>query len=513
MYAASGFHFFATLAVMAATTTFGQSTPSTNLVNCLHDASVPFAISGDTLYANESTPFNTHIPYAPAAVVVPVTPEHVSSAVKCAGANGFKVQGKGGGHSYASFSTGGQNGSVIISLENFSDVCVDESSWVAEVGAGQRLGNMALALHNQSARALPHGSCPGVGIGGHATHGGYGYSSREWGFALDTIVGLDAVLANGSIIHASADQYPDIFYALRGAADSFGIVTKFYMQTQPAPEALVYFSYTFDASLLTGSGDTAADMLVHLQDFATNATVMSDKIGMGIHIDTTGISFQGIYNGPQDDFNNRINPELLRTLPTPTNHTIEVVDWVQWLVIFATGSGPLNTPLGSGYTEHSNFYAKSLLAPESSPITRDAFLKYIQYIIQNKDLGGSSDWYSILDLIGGPGSQINAVNPDATSFSRRNTLFQFQHYGYSNENDLNFPSNIHPFVQGLNDVIPNAMPDTQFNMYINYIDPALTPQQAHEYYYGDETYSRLLGIKNEVDPSQVFWNPLAIGVQ
>ena len=51
-----------------------------------------------------------------------------------------------------------------------------------------------------------------VGVGGHATHGGFGPSSRRWGLAMDHIVGLDTVLANGTALHASKIEYPDVYY-------------------------------------------------------------------------------------------------------------------------------------------------------------------------------------------------------------------------------------------------------------------------------------------------------------
>ena len=100
---------------------------------------------------------------------------------------------------------------MVVDLENFQDINVDTNG-VATVGAGVRLGNLALGIYNQAQRALPHGTCPGVGIGGHFTHGGYGYDSRKWGLALDTIVGLDVVLANGSFVHTTSTAYPDLYY-------------------------------------------------------------------------------------------------------------------------------------------------------------------------------------------------------------------------------------------------------------------------------------------------------------
>ena len=510
MFATSSVNILATAVLMFATRSYGQSTSPSDLINCLNNAKVPITIPGDDLYTNESYAFNIRLQYKPAAVALPATPDDVSAAVICAKDNGVKVQAKGGGHSYTSYSSGGQNGSLVLSMEKFGNVTLD-SNYVAAVGAGQRLGNMALAIYNQSHRALPHGSCPGVGIGGHATHGGYNYPSRKWGLTLDTIVGLDVVLANGSFVRASEDESPDLFYALRGAADSFGIITTFYLQTQPAPDSIVYWHYDLDPSVLNGSGVAAADALAHIQDFALNSTVMCDDLGFGVHIAPGALGITGIYYGSQDDYVNYIKPELLRTLP-PSNETLETVDWPTLLDLFAGYQGPVSQPLGPAYPQHDDFYANSLLSPQASPITHDAWVKYFQYIIQNQNLGGNSTWYSIIDLYGGPGSLINKVAPDATSFPHRSSLFSFQHYSYTGDYSDPFPSNIIPFTQGLNDVLPNAMPNVEWPSYINYIDSQLTAAEAHAVYFGNETYSRLLSIKNEVDPTRVFWNPQAVGI-
>ncbi len=106
---------------------------------------------------------------------------------------------------------------MTIDLESFQEISLD-ANFVAKVGGGVRLGNLAYTIFNQnnSRRALSHGTCPGVGIGGHATHGGFGYSSRNWGLALDSITAMDVVLANGSSIRTTRTSYPDIFYVRPG---------------------------------------------------------------------------------------------------------------------------------------------------------------------------------------------------------------------------------------------------------------------------------------------------------
>lgn len=65
--------------------------------------------------------------------------------------------------------------------------------------------------------------CPGVGLGGHALHGGYGPISRHWGLILDRITAIQVVLADGSCVIASEKEHSDLYWALRGAGSSFGV--------------------------------------------------------------------------------------------------------------------------------------------------------------------------------------------------------------------------------------------------------------------------------------------------
>lgn len=87
--------------------------------------------------------------------------------------------------------------------------------------------------------------CIRVGIGGHVLHGGQGYSSHNHGLLLDSLVEADIVLASGDIITTSESQSPDLFWALRGAGMSFGIVTKLKFTTFEAPPEMVLFYYPY----------------------------------------------------------------------------------------------------------------------------------------------------------------------------------------------------------------------------------------------------------------------------
>jgi len=74
----------------------------------------------------------------------------------------------------------------VRSFDNL--ICKHSLTWIetfiAKIGGGQRLGNVAEGLYKQGKRAIPHGTCPSVGVAGHALHGGYGYDSRKWGLGM-----------------------------------------------------------------------------------------------------------------------------------------------------------------------------------------------------------------------------------------------------------------------------------------------------------------------------------------
>ncbi|KAL8874921.1 MAG: hypothetical protein Q9198_006653 [Flavoplaca austrocitrina] len=182
-------------------------------------------------------------------------------------------------------------------------------------------------------------------------------------------------------------------------------------------------------------------------------------------------------------------------------------------------SSPLPQPL-TGYDNHDNFYAKSILVPETTPLTvrkpppyptislispqPTALLNYFTYIATNGSKTPS--WFSELNLLGGPSSKINTPQyPSA--YSHRNSLWVLQHYAIVPANATGNTKPTIDFVKGLNEALGMG-----YKGYLNYVDPELSAKEAHETYYGKEDYERLVRIKKVVDPEAVFWNPQAVGV-
>jgi len=128
--------------------------------DCLSAANVPVDAKGSNDWRQDVAPFNIRLPYTPVAIVAATKVEHIQAAVSCGAKTGVKVSPKSGGHSYASFGLGGENGHLVIELDRMNTVTLDSSN-VATIQAGARLGHVATALYNQGKRAFSHGTCPG----------------------------------------------------------------------------------------------------------------------------------------------------------------------------------------------------------------------------------------------------------------------------------------------------------------------------------------------------------------
>jgi hypothetical protein len=98
---------------------------------------------------------------------------------------------------------------------------------------------------NHTSHRRASAKIPSVGIGGHVLHGGQGYGSHTYGLLLDFLIEAELVIADGSVITASETENSDVFWALRGAGMSFGIVTSLKFRTIPAPPENVLFYYPY----------------------------------------------------------------------------------------------------------------------------------------------------------------------------------------------------------------------------------------------------------------------------
>src|ERR1022692_3179326 len=136
---------------------------------------------------------------------------------------------RGGGHSVSGKTM--SDGGLTIDMTGMRNVTVDAERHLVHVDGGCLLGDVdaATAPHGL---IVPAGIMSETGVPGLALGGGIGWFSRKHGLTCDQFVSLEVVLASGEVIEVSADQHPDLFWALRGGGGNFGVVTRFTFRAQ-----------------------------------------------------------------------------------------------------------------------------------------------------------------------------------------------------------------------------------------------------------------------------------------
>ncbi|MEU4443501.1 FAD-binding protein [Actinosynnema sp. NPDC050801] len=219
-------------------------------------------LPGDDGYDTARLPFNSLFDHhRPAAIARCVRAEDVQRCLEEARRSGVRVAARGGGHSYAAYST--PHDGLVVDLGPMNGVEVRPDG-TAVVGAGARLGDVYAALA-AAGRCLPLGNCPSVGIAGLTMGGGLGWVQRTYGLTCDWLRAARVVTVDSRVVTASEDREPDLFWALRGGGGgNFGVVTSFEFATAPRPEVLTVFRLRFPAG-------SAADVLGAWQPWSASA--------------------------------------------------------------------------------------------------------------------------------------------------------------------------------------------------------------------------------------------------
>ena len=123
---------------------------------------------------------------------------------------------------------------ILISLEALNAISVDVGRGIASVGPGNRWKNVYEFLEPYGLGVVGGRASP-IGVGGLITGGGLSFFSTAHGLACDNVAAFQVVLADSSIVTASATENEDLFWALKGGSNNFGIVTRFDLYTVPIP--------------------------------------------------------------------------------------------------------------------------------------------------------------------------------------------------------------------------------------------------------------------------------------
>ena len=171
----------------------------------------------------------------PLAIVHAADERDVAEAIRFARDLGYPLAVRSGGHSLARLSM--IDDAIVVDLSGLKRVVIDPATRTARVQAGATSGDLAAPAHDFGL-ALSTGDTSTVGMGGLTTGGGIGFMVRKYGLAVDNLQSARVVTADGDIVTASAEEHPDLFWAIRGGGGNFGIVTEFEYRLAPVSHVL-----------------------------------------------------------------------------------------------------------------------------------------------------------------------------------------------------------------------------------------------------------------------------------
>lgn len=123
---------------------------------------------------------------------------------------------------------------MLLALNNLTDIKISSDNTTVEVGGGITWIDVYAALSEYGLYCIG-GRLKTIGVPGLELIGGFHYLINKYGMAMDNVVSYDVVLGNGTQVVANSVSNPDLFWALKGGANNFGIVTKFTIKTLDIP--------------------------------------------------------------------------------------------------------------------------------------------------------------------------------------------------------------------------------------------------------------------------------------
>jgi FAD/FMN-containing dehydrogenase len=305
-----------------------------------------------------------------------------------------------------------------------------------------------------------------------------------WGSALDQVLEVEVVTADGEIRRANETHNTDLFWAIRGAGPSFGIVTEYVVKTHAAPGEIVEYTY----SLSFGTQKEMIPIYKKWQALASDPE-LDRRFSSQFIAQPLGALITGTFYGSEAEFK---ATGILEKLPKGSNISFDIFDWKADLVHQAelAGLALAGIPIA--------FDTKSLAIPQENLLDDDQIETLFTYMDQKKWLGLL--WVVIFNTEGGAmGDRTN----DETAYSHRDSVIMYQSYGIG---ITKVSQRTHEFIGGVHESMQLGGAN---HTYVGYIAPGMDRASAQEFYWG-ENLPRLRELKSKWDPRDIFRNPQSI---
>ncbi|KKP03796.1 hypothetical protein THAR02_04126 [Trichoderma harzianum] len=168
----------------------------------------------------------------PSCIFRPTSTSEVSQFIKLiADCGDVKFAVRGGGHTLWTGAANIDDG-ITVDMRSLNGLDLSKDHKIARLGGGAVFSDIYPKLVPYNLTVMG-GRVPGIGAGGFVTGGGITFLSRRHGYSCDNVYGYEVVLASGKVVYATESSYPDLWLALKGGSNNFGIVTRFDLATFP----------------------------------------------------------------------------------------------------------------------------------------------------------------------------------------------------------------------------------------------------------------------------------------
>jgi FAD/FMN-containing dehydrogenase len=392
---------------------------------------------------------------SPGLVIQPRNPDEVAEALNFARDQKVPLAVRSGGHGISGRST--NDGGIVIDLAGMREITVlSEVDRLVRIEAGARWKDVAAALAPHG-WALSSGDYGGVGVGGLATAGGIGWLAREHGLTIDHLRAADLVLADGSKVHVSETEHPDLFWAVRGAGANFGIVTAFEFQVDEVGD-VGFGQFVYDASDAAGLLERwGAAMEAAPRDVTTNLIMGPPRRGQAL------AQVYGVVDSS--------TPDTIIDRLTPVAQIAPLLDQQVQLVPY---SGVMNVPDAA----HNG---------QGEPVARSGLIEHLtpEFAAAAAALIASGDVYFF--QVRSVGGAVADVPDDATAYSHRSANFSVVAFGAS---------------KSRLDAAWEALATHFRGLYLSF-ETDQRPERVQEAW-SAATLARLRELKKRYDPANVF---------
>jgi len=372
---------------------------------------------------------------------------------------------RGGGHAVAG--TAMSNGGLVADLSGMKGIRLDPAARRASVQAGETWGTVDRAAQSFGL-AVPCGTDSEVGVAGLTLGGGNGWLMGAFGATVDSLLSIELVLASGEVVTASADDHPDLFWAVRGGGGNFGIATKFefalHLVGPTVMAGAVLYSFETTKAALRAFRDAARTLPDPLTVYP--CLIFDDK-------SAPVLCMAACYAGPVEDAETAVAP--LRRLGPPLQDDLRPRPFVAW-----QSSMDAARPAGRGCAIRSHFMA------EIDDVLIDALIDRF---------ARAPSRHSVIVLEHCHGA-IARVPPEATAFALRRNPYHFEILAFWDD-----PAKAGDNIRWADDFLAATLPFSSGEVYVNSLDEAEAGRIREAY---GVNFDRLRALKRKYDPQNFF---------